>query len=154
MDDKRLNLLCVADDPADIHSIQELINALRWTATFASNGLDGYAFAKTSRFDVIVTDQDMTDLPGLSLFKCIRTGNGPNAGTPFLLTGRSFTPEIVQSANEMQIEAVVEKPLLRSHLKDLLANLAKGEHAANDGSAPSGQCRILHSVPAFQKFFG
>ena len=151
---KGLSLLCVVNDAADTRNLEDIVKTLRWTATFASNGLDGYAFAMTKRFDVILTDQDIDDLTGLGLFKCIRTGNGPNAATPFLLNSRRFTPEIIQAANEMKVEALVEIPLLRSHLKDLLPKLVRGAQAANFGTEPSEQCGLIQSVPVFQKFFG
>lgn len=153
MDGKGLNLLCIVGDSADMRNLSEIVNALGWTATFASNGLDGYAFAMTKRFDVILTDQDMDDLPGLGVFKCVRTGNGPNSATPFLLNSREFTSEIIQTANEMQVDALVEIPLLQSHLKDLLPTLARGGDAANRAVEPS-ECGLIQSVPVLQKFFG
>lgn len=150
-----LKVLCVANDPVDVRTLTEIVADLGWTATFASNGLDGYAFAQTERFNVIVSDQNMEDLTGLGLFKCVRTGNGPNAKTPFLLNSWNFTPEIVREAEEMQVEALVAKPLLTLHMRENLTHLAGLAPAANDASEPSKlhDCRILRRVPLFRRLF-
>ncbi|MEM7060362.1 MAG: response regulator [Pseudomonadota bacterium] len=150
-----LKLLCVEDDPVDVRTLLEIINEFGWTATFATNGLDGYAFAQTERFDVIVSDQNMEDLTGLGLFKCVRSGNGPNSQTPFVLNSWSFTPEIIRSAEEMQVDALVAKPLLKMHVKQHLNSLVGPAPAANQTSKPTGpcDCQILKRVPLIQKFF-
>lgn len=155
MDDKCLNLLCVEDDPADARLLKNIVDSLGWSATYATNGLDGYAFAQTKRFDVIVTNQTMPDLPGLGLFKCVRTGHGPNSATPFLLNSRSFTSEIIELVLKFKVEAVVEKPLLKSHLKDQLLRLSRGQSAANDVTAPTfGVGDIRKSLPSLRKLSG
>ena len=151
-----LKILCVADDPVDVRTILEIVDDFGWSATLASNGLDGYAFAQTERYDVIVTDQNMEDLTGLGLFKCIRTGNGPNAKTPFLLNSWNFTPEVVREAEMMKVEALVAKPLLTQHIKEHLTHLVGHANVANDVTAPSEkrECMILKGVPILRKFFG
>jgi len=150
-----LKVLCVEDNPVDARTLIEIIEDLGWSATHASNGLDAYAFAQTERYDIIVTDQNMEDLSGLGLFKCVRTGNGPNAKTPFLLNSASFTPEIIREAERMEVEAVIAKPLLKSLTMENLTHLVAQGPAANDIAEPSNQseCLIWKGMPFLKKFF-
>ena len=126
-------LLCVDDDPGDREALREYIDILGWNAVFAANGTDGYAHAQVKRYDLIVVDQNMPDLTGLGLVKCIRARSGPNAETPIFLNSRSLTPSITADAANLQVEAIEDKPLLLSRFKATSMRLlreAPGQAAA------------------------
>lgn len=127
-----LHLLCIEDDDADLEALRGYTDILGWTAIFARNGIDGYALAKTRRFDVIVTDQNMPGLTGLGLIKVLREGHGPNAQTPVMLNSHSLTPPVLLDAERLNVETVVAKPLLLTDFKNGTQRLARGMHTKDD----------------------
>ena len=139
METASMNILCVEDDKIDQRLLRDMIGSLNWSAIYASNGLDGYAYAQTQRFDVIIANQNMDDLTGLGLFKCLRTGNGPNAQTPFLLSSWEFTPDDMIAAKDQGVDALVAKPFVRSHFRDQVRHLCRQIKAANRTAEPSGR---------------
>lgn len=137
MEPASVTLLCVENDDIDQRQLREMIGSLNWSAIYASNGLDGYAYAQTQRFDAIIANQKMPDLTGLGMFKCVRKGNGPNAQTPFLISSWEFTQDDLSAARDLGVEALAVKPFVRSHLRDQILHLCRGIKAANQPLEPS-----------------
>lgn len=136
------NLLCVEDDPADREALRDYVDILGWNASFSTSGIQGHARAMQTRFDVIVTDQNMPGLTGLGLVACLRHGKGPNARTPVLLNTQLLTPDVLERAQQLQIEAVVEKPLMLTSFKERIHRLLRRRSAADQAMRGLGTLSV------------
>jgi signal transduction histidine kinase/HPt (histidine-containing phosphotransfer) domain-containing protein/ActR/RegA family two-component response regulator len=135
--------ILLADDQNDIRTLTTYqLKRSGHKVVAVKNGRDALKAAKTSRFDVILLDQEMPGLTGDQVAKAIRATPGIKNSKAFLIasTGNT-TPDDVRELKEAGFDVVLGKPFRLEDLNALLpassrmAPVATPE--ASQGATPS-----------------
>lgn len=71
--DERMNLLVIEDDPVLGKALQKGLNESGHACEWVRNGRKGLEEARSQRFDAVVLDLMLPDLPGLDIMTSLRT---------------------------------------------------------------------------------
>jgi CheY-like chemotaxis protein len=115
------SIMIVDDEPALVELAEEITSGLGYEPVgFASSRTALHAFeAAPQRFDVILTDESMPDLPGTELAREIWRIR-PNV--PIIVMTGYGGSQLTHKATEMGVNALLRKPL---HRRDLAESLAR-----------------------------
>jgi CheY-like chemotaxis protein len=89
------NILCVEDHEMVRHTLKDLLEAEGWRVVAFEDGLSALAEIESREsYDLIILDNQLPDMEGLSLLRRVRT-----------LEHRAATPVIVFSASDCERDA-------------------------------------------------
>ncbi len=114
----RPRLLFVDDESRILLSLKAIFRA-DYDVTTAEGGAAAIGMLKRERFDVVISDQRMPDVPGVEVLRAARELQ-PQA-IRMLLTGYSDLNAIIASINEGEIFRFVPKPWINSELRETVA---------------------------------
>ena len=120
-------VLFVDDEPRVLTSMRMLFRD-HYELFFAEGGQQALDLLKTTRVDVIVSDQRMPNMTGIELLHAAREIN-PHA-MRILLTGYSDLKAVIGSVNEAEIFRFVNKPWSNEVLSSTVANAAVAARAS------------------------
>lgn len=120
-------VLFVDDEPRVLTSMRMLFRN-HYEMFFAESGQQALDLLKTTRVDVIVSDQRMPNMTGIELLQAAREIN-PHA-MRILLTGYSDLKAVIGSVNEAEIYRFVNKPWSNEVLSSTVANAAVAARAS------------------------
>lgn len=120
-------VLFVDDEPRVLTSMRMLFRE-NYELFFAESGQQALELLKTTRVDVIVSDQRMPNMTGIELLQAAREIN-PHA-MRILLTGYSDLKAVIGSVNEAEIFRFVNKPWSNEVLSSTVANAAVAARAS------------------------
>lgn len=120
-------VLFVDDEPRVLTSMRMLFRD-DYEVFFADSGQQALDLLKTTRVDVIVSDQRMPNMTGIELLQAAREIN-PHA-MRILLTGYSDLKAVIGSVNEAEIFRFVNKPWSNEVLSSTVANAAVAARAS------------------------
>lgn len=123
--DRRLQILCVDDDPRIGQLVNDCLSHFNHTVTLASNGKQGLelfraAKSKNKPYQVVITDLGMPDIDGHQLAKTIKT---EFPGTPVIMMTGWGTIMKEDGETTSHVDAVIGKPPRVHELNKLLDEL-------------------------------
>jgi two-component system response regulator FixJ len=110
----------VDDDDAVRDSLQFLLETAGFSVVSYSSAAQFLAEARTDDLACLVVDQHMPDVTGLQLITRLR---GRGMTLPIALITGSPSADLVRLARELEVAAVLEKPLDDIALLDFLARV-------------------------------
>jgi CheY-like chemotaxis protein len=116
--------LLVIDDESSIRMfVRSIFENKGCSITVAASGRDGLRFAKTDKYDVIITDMVMPDMGGAELIAELRKGG---MDTPIIaITGYSDGEANLDFAKNYKVDCVVYKPFIAKELCDAVDQVIK-----------------------------
>lgn len=135
----RPRLLFVDDESRILLSLRAIFRA-DYDVTTAEGGAKALEVLRQERFEVVVSDQRMPDVPGVEVLRAARELQ-PQA-IRMLLTGYSDLNAIIASINEGEIFRFIPKPWTNSELRETIAaavRAASVEHVALPEPPPGPQ---------------
>jgi len=120
-------VLFVDDEPRVLTSMRIMFRD-HYELFFAEGGQQALDLLKTTRVDVIVSDQRMPNMTGVELLQAAREIN-PHA-MRILLTGYSDLKSVIGSVNHAEIFRFVNKPWSNEVLSSTVANAAAAARAS------------------------
>jgi len=130
-----MKTLVVDDQDASLRVMDNLLNSWSFDVTLAASGEKGLqAIMKAAQsghpFELLLIDWKMPGMDGFELARRIRDLGTQIGRPPLVIMVTAFSREdVLRSADAIQIDAVLEKPVISSPLFDLLVNLQKGKAA-------------------------
>jgi CheY-like chemotaxis protein len=120
-------VMIVDDEPALVGLAEEITAGLGYEPVgFSSSSAALQAFrAAPDRFDVLLTDESMPDLPGTELAREIRR---IRATVPTIIMSGYGGSQLANRAAEVGVNAVLRKPLRGSDLAESLARVLGSVH--------------------------
>jgi two-component system, chemotaxis family, chemotaxis protein CheY len=110
----------------DSRSIRELLTSVLHGAghsvTSAEDGEDGLNIAKTSKFDLVITDVNMPVMDGIELLKCLRT-LPDYTFRPILILTTEFSQEMKMKGKSAGATGWLVKPFDPAKLIDVIKRL-------------------------------
>ncbi|MDA3962820.1 MAG: PAS domain-containing protein [Planctomycetota bacterium] len=134
------HILNVDDRVANRQLIGELAVAWGMQITQAEDAIQALRLlrSRTHHFDLVLTDQQMPDLDGLTLIKILNDDPGINAPPVMLLTSES-SPKLTEEAEALGVAAVLPKPIRHHRLLDAIISLFGGVTADSDNPFADSQ---------------
>jgi PAS domain S-box-containing protein len=134
---RRLDILLVEDNAVNREILREMLERDGHGVTEATDGADAVEKAGSRRFDLILMDISMPGMDGVEAATRIRSGAGPNAGTPAVAVTAHALPEEVERFRRAGMTRTVTKPVDRRALRELLRALPHlGGGGAESNAAP------------------
>ena len=127
-------VLVVEDNEINRMVAREMLEKHGCAVTEAVDGRDGVRACEANQFDLILMDISMPKLDGTAATRIIKSGHGPNAGTPIMALTAHALPADVARFREAGMEDVITKPLSSDRLKAVLT-----EYSAPGFRGLSGQ---------------
>jgi CheY-like chemotaxis protein len=128
---RRLCVLVVDDDPANLRFADDLLRSLGITPTLAEDGAEAVALAGARTFDLILMDLQMPVQDGLAATKRIRADEHERsaARVPVLAyTGCAFDGKLLRDCG---LDGVLDKPCSAQALQDCLLRWCARDLAAD-----------------------
>ena len=113
-------LLVVDDEPNVIRSLKRELRHEEYNIRSANSGMDGLDLLKSNNIGVVVSDQMMPEMDGITFLESARQLN-PDM-VRILLTGHSSLKNAVAAINRSQIFAYLTKPWSSDALKGTLSS--------------------------------
>jgi CheY-like chemotaxis protein len=103
-----LRILLVDDEPAMREVLAALLRHYDFEVALATDGLDAWEKVRSegSDFDVVITDNQMPRMDGITLIRSLRTAN---FGGKILVFSSSLTVEKASALTDLGVDAIVEK---------------------------------------------
>ncbi len=111
--------LVVDDSRAIREALMSMLAREGWIVDTAEDGVRAWALAQELRYDLIVTDLEMPRLGGLELIGRLRADR-KSAQTPIVIVSSRITPEHRRRARELNVRALISKPVTRRKLLEVL----------------------------------
>jgi two-component system, chemotaxis family, chemotaxis protein CheY len=123
--DKNINILVVDDYKTMRRVIHSLLNQLGFqNIDEAINGSDALEKMKEKKYQLIVSDWNMSPVTGIELLKKIRADN-ENKNIPFLMVTAESKPENVMEAKKSGASNYIVKPFTVETLETKLSSILK-----------------------------
>lgn len=106
-----LRILCVDDDPATCQLFGEYGGILDWVVYQTYNVASALDVTSTRPFNAIVVDQSIGQETGIDLIREIKSADGPNKNTPFLMCTIYGMEDLGDALNRLNVEAYLQKPV-------------------------------------------
>jgi len=103
------SILVVDDSPSLRRMIGACLRAGGYTVTEASDGKEAHEVAREGSFDMLVTDQVMPAMDGLSLIRALR-GTPAYASIPMLMLSTEHDERILDQARAAGASGFLAKP--------------------------------------------
>jgi CheY-like chemotaxis protein len=141
--DRRIKaLLIVEDNEIERRSIQGAVGDGDVRVTAVATGAEALAALKAQRFDCIVVDLGLPDMPGLDLIESIKTDPALRELPIIVYTGRDLTKD-EQAQVDVLVESVITKDA-RS-LERLLGETALFLHRVENDLGPAVKEAVQHA---------
>jgi two-component system, OmpR family, response regulator MprA len=103
-----LRILLVDDEPAMRDVLAALLRHYNFEVALATDGLDAWEQMQAAGkgFDVVITDNQMPRMDGMTLIRSLRTAN---FGGKILVFSSSLTAEKAIALTELGVDAILEK---------------------------------------------
>ena len=127
-----LKTLVVDDQDASLRVMKNLLNSWSFDVTLAGSGEQGLeAITKADQsghpFELLLVDWKMPGMDGIELVRRIQDLGKQMGRPPLVIMVTAFSrADVLRSADTIQIDAVLDKPVTASPLFDLLVSLQKG----------------------------
>ena len=117
-----LNVLYVEDDLSIQNAMNRYLTKLFSSVTTASNGGEGLAFFKESKFDIVITDLSMPIMDGIEMIKQIRELDELQ---PILITTAHGESSYLMDAIKVHIDGYILKPFDYDELNFILYKISE-----------------------------
>ena len=102
-------ILLIEDDAGFRHLARSMLRRIDITqVTEASTGMEALLKEDAERFDAVVCDWQLPDLPGIEILRIVR---GRRPGMPFLMLTGKIDASSVMAAKKLGVSAYVAKPV-------------------------------------------
>jgi CheY-like chemotaxis protein len=91
-----------------------------WIVDVAEDGARALQMTRQLRYDLVVTDLEMPELDGFALIERLRADDRFKA-TPIVIITSRANPEHRKRARELNVRALVAKPITRRKLLEALS---------------------------------
>ncbi|WP_406648175.1 ATP-binding protein [Aliisedimentitalea scapharcae] len=135
-----LQILVVEDNEINRLVVMDMLEKIGHFPKVAVDGAEGVRMANTRAYDLILMDISMPELDGLEATGIIRSGSGPNRGTPILALTAHALPQDKDRFRSAGISETVVKPLTSDVLMRAIQT-----HA---GAASTSNARSTHELKA------
>jgi PAS domain S-box-containing protein len=125
-----LNILIVEDNQINRFILREMLVSDGHRVTEAADGLKGVTLAQEQRFDLIFMDISMPALDGIAATVRLRAGTGPCANAPIVALTAHALPDDQALFLASGMDAVLNKPLDRKRMTQVMQNLVPHASAA------------------------
>lgn len=109
------SILTVDDSPSLRMAIRIALTGAGYSVTEAGDGLEGLNKAKTSRFDLIITDLNMPNMDGLTMIRELRK-DPAQCGTPIIFLTTESDDSMKQQAKAAGATGWLVKPFVPEQL--------------------------------------
>ena len=111
---RALRVLVVEDNEINRMVAREMLERNGCVVTEAVDGQDGVRAAEADAFDLILMDISMPKLDGTAAARMVKSGHGPNAGTPIIaLTAHALPADVARFPRRRDGGCHHEAPVLR-----------------------------------------
>lgn len=109
------SILTVDDSPSLRMAIRIALTGAGYTVTEAGDGVEGLNKAKSSRFDMIITDLNMPNMDGLTMIRELRK-DPAQCGTPIIFLTTESDDSMKQQAKAAGATGWLVKPFVPEQL--------------------------------------
>ncbi|GAA4033846.1 response regulator [Sphingomonas rosea] len=109
------SILTVDDSPSLRMAIKLALTGAGYSVTEASDGLDGLNKSRATRFDLIITDQNMPNMDGLTMIRELRR-DPAQCGTPIIFLTTESADAMKQEAKAAGATGWLVKPFVADQL--------------------------------------
>ena len=102
-------ILAVDDDPNVVGLLAEILETAGYKVDTAADGIEGLAFIKKSKYDLIILDSRMPNMSGAELLKFIRSLPGGAKQAVIMLSAEDMV-ETMEKAFDLGVMEWVCKP--------------------------------------------
>ena len=144
----QIRVLLVDDEMQILRLVRDVLMELGFQdITLAHDGREGIAFAKTQRFDFIITDWRMPDIEGIELIRFVRSS--PESLSPrvpiIMLSGNTEATYVLQ-ARDAGVNEYVIKPFTAEQLVRRLRAIIEKPRSFVEAPKYRGPNRRWHEV--------
>jgi len=135
-----LRVLVVDDNATNRQIVRYQVRSWRLECEECSGGVEALACmranaARGKAFDVAILDQQMPEMDGVTLAKCIKTDPAINRTRLIMLTSMGHRLD-QEKINEAGLEAFLVKPVKKSRLYDCLASVMAAQEVSAETQRP------------------
>ena len=112
-------VLVVESDPLTLDILKMFLEKNNYNVTACKDGVSAVNYAKGKKFDAIIVDRYTHKIDGLMIKRHLNESS-INMTTLFLLTVRSKNVNIVEKANHLNIDFVIEKPIIFEEIQGII----------------------------------
>lgn len=105
------DVMVVESDPLTLSIIKMFLEKNNYDVTACKDGVSALNHAKTKKFDAIIADRFTHKVDGLMIKRHLNESS-INIATLFILTIQSKSVSIIEKANHLNIDFVLEKPII------------------------------------------
>ncbi|WP_339913492.1 ATP-binding protein [uncultured Brevundimonas sp.] len=131
-EDRPLRVLVVDDHDINRRAIQLILQPLGCETATAADGLVALKICEASAFDIIFMDIRMPELDGRETTRRLRSGNGPNAGTPVIAVTADTSPDDIAACMAAGMDYFVPKPITPALLLNAISQTLAAAAAQSD----------------------
>jgi two-component system chemotaxis response regulator CheY len=118
--------ILIIDDDADLRDLVRAgLEAMSHSVIEAADGKDGLARAKSSPFDLIISDMNMPNMTGWELLRSLKSDQ-QTVNIPVIALSAHQTPEDYDEAYREGCAAYIRKPVDLENLIDKVNDVLKG----------------------------
>lgn len=110
-----IKILCIDDDPIFRKLIERILNSQGYTVTTAVNGVEGVKAARKVSPDLIITDNEMPEMDGITAVKVIRQVHATTHTPIIMLTGLNTISDM-QAGYDAGVDDYLTKPFKAEEL--------------------------------------
>jgi CheY-like chemotaxis protein len=132
-------ILVVEDNPANLHVVLTVLQALGYAPDTAQTGQTGIEMAEVGAYDLILLDVQLPDIDGWAVARHLRQHVRAKRLTIVAITA-GVTPDDRQRCFDSGMDDFVMKPFKISTLKDVIVKYARSERLEAEpgtGEAPN-----------------
>ena len=121
--DKGIRILIVDDFSTMRRIVKNLLNDLGFTNTAeADDGTTALVELQKAKFDLVVTDWNMPEMPGIDLLKAIRADESLAKIPVLMVTAEAKREQIIEAA-QAGVNGYIIKPFTAATLEDKLVKI-------------------------------
>jgi two-component system chemotaxis response regulator CheY len=109
------SILTVDDSPSLRMAIRIALTGAGYTVTEAADGLEGLTKSRGTKFDLIITDQNMPNMDGLTMIRELRK-DAAQCGTPIIFLTTESEDSMKQQAKAAGATGWLVKPFVPDQL--------------------------------------
>ena len=112
-------ILVIDDSPVVLSMLDDMLTALNYEVTCASNGFDGCGLIETNKYNMIITDLNMPGMDGVEFTKSAKQMQNCKFVPIVMLSGEHDETKI-SVAKSVGISTFLKKPVKENQLKTIL----------------------------------